>query len=54
MEGEKGKRRLLTRVEKLLLVIALLIILYFIINSLGINVGTVHDETKMIDPYQGQ
>jgi hypothetical protein len=48
------KKRLLTRVEKILLVLALLVILYFLLDRAGVKIGKVYDETEIVDPYQGQ
>ena len=52
MSEGKSKKRLLTRFEKILLAIAIIIVLYFIIAKLGINIGTVTDDTQIIDPYK--
>ena len=54
MSEGKPKKRLLKTYEKIFLGIALLIIVYFVLTKLGISIGTVTDDTQMIDPYNGQ
>lgn len=50
----EGKKRLLSLWEKVLLVLAALIILYFLLDRMGVNLTTVTEDTEIIDPYQGQ
>ncbi len=52
MSSESGKKRLLTRWEKIFLAIALIILLYFTVTKLGIRMGKVVDDTEIIDPYK--
>ena len=54
MSEGKPKKRLLKFWEKILLGIALLIILYFVVTKMGIQIGSITDDTQMIDPYDGQ
>lgn len=48
------KKRLLTWVEKILLILALLVVLYFLLDRAGVKIGKVTDDTEIIDPYRGQ
>lgn len=48
------KKRLFPKWEKILLIIAGIIILYFILTRLGISFTTVTEDTKIIDPYGGR
>ncbi|HKK76052.1 MAG TPA: hypothetical protein VJ953_13320 [Saprospiraceae bacterium] len=48
------KKRLLSLWEKVLLVLAALIILYFLLDRMGVNLTKVTEDTEIIDPYQGQ
>lgn len=48
------RKRLLTRLEKILLILALLVILYFLLDRAGVRIGKVTDETEIVDPYRGQ
>jgi hypothetical protein len=48
------KKRLFPKWEKILLIIAALIILYFVLTKLGVSLTNVTDDTEIIDPYQGQ
>jgi hypothetical protein len=48
------KKRLLSLWEKILLVFAALIILYFLLDRMGVDFTKVTEETEIIDPYQGQ
>lgn len=48
------KKRLLSVWEKVLLILAALIIVYFLLGRMGIQLTTVSEETEIIDPYQGK
>lgn len=46
------KKKWLSLWEKLLLLLATLIILYFLLGRMGIRATKVIDKTEIIDPYQ--
>lgn len=50
----EDKKRLLSFWEKLLLILAALIILYFLLGRMGISFTNISEETEIVDPYQGQ
>lgn len=39
--------------KKLIFALFILLLVIFIMNKLGISIGTISDETEIIDPYQG-
>jgi len=46
------KKKWLSLWEKLLLLIAVLIILYFLLGRMGISPTSVIDQTEITDPYR--
>lgn len=52
MNDEQPRKRLLTGLEKFLLILAGLILLYFILRGLGLDPVQESDETEIVDPYQ--
>jgi hypothetical protein len=39
--------------KKMIFAILVLLVIAFIMNKLGISLGTISDETEIIDPYKG-